>query len=67
MGFTHLPYILPHDLISVDEYDLLQILRKENVQEQNLVPPYPPLNRRLRSEPRGPLVADEGHLAVEAL
>ena len=48
-----------NDLVSVDEYNLLEIHGEKNVQEENLVAPDDPLLFALSPEPGRPLVRDE--------
>lgn len=47
------------DLIRVDEYDLLDVQRKQDVQEENFVAPDDPLLFRLLVKPTWPLVLDQ--------
>lgn len=55
----------PDDLVSVHEYDLLQVEREENVQEEDLVAPDDPLLVGLLVKPPRPFVLDV--LVVEAV
>lgn len=48
-----------HNLIGVDEDDLFEIHREENVKEEDLVPPDDTLFFFLATQPGGPFVRDE--------
>ncbi len=48
-----------NDLVSVDEYNLLEVHGEKDVQEENLVAPNDPLLFALSPEPGRPLVRDE--------
>jgi hypothetical protein len=56
--------VRPHDLICIDEDDLLQVHWKEYVQVKNLVRPDNALLLCLRTQPGRPLVCDEFVLEV---
>lgn len=50
--------ICPDNLVSVDEYDLLEVHREQNVEKQDFVCPNDALLFLLSTQPRGPLVCD---------
>ncbi len=56
--------VRPDNLVGIDENDLLQVHRKEHVEEQDLVRPDDALLLLLCTEPRWPLVRDELILAA---
>ena len=51
--------IRPDDLVGVDEDDLFEVHREEDVEEQDLVRPDDALFLRLCAEPRWPLVSNQ--------
>ena len=57
--------IRAHDLISVDEENLLQVHWEEHIEEEDLVRPDDPLFLGLRAKPGRPLVRNE--LVLEAV